>query len=141
SDQPDPLPLAANVTDDEPEAPKTSIRAVPALIAKAGPPLSAEPKRDETPRALRREPVTKVEALEAAQRVVPSLRTCADVPRRVTADLDIVRGRGVVTALNGLGLELDDPKSWHGCAVQSLKRVRFPYMLAVTRRDGVVKGE
>ena len=45
---------------------------------------------------------------------------------RVTADLDIVRGRGVVTALNGLGLELGDPKSWHGCAVQSLKRVRFP---------------
>ena len=78
------------------------------------------------PRALRREPVTQAEALEAAQGAVPSLRTCTDVPRRVTADLDIVRGRGVVTALNGLGLELDDPQSWHGCAVKRLKRVRFP---------------
>ena len=126
SDQPDPLPLAASVTDDEPEAPKPSIRKVPALTLEAAPPLGPGPQRDEAPRALRREAVTKAEASEAAQRAVPSLRTCADVPRRVTADLDIVRGRGVVTALNGLGLELDDPKSWHGCAVQSLKRVRFP---------------
>ena len=70
--------------------------------------------------------MTKAEALQAAQGAVPSLRTCTDVPRRVTADLDIVRGRGVVTALNGLGLELDDPQSWHGCAVQSLKRAWFP---------------
>ena len=127
SDQPDPLPLplAASLTDDEPEAPRPSIRTVPASTLEA-PPLGAEPKRDETPRALRREPVTRAEALEAVQRVVPSLRTCTDVPRRVTADLDIVRGRGVVTALNGLGLELDDPKSWHGCAVQSLQPARFP---------------
>ena len=128
SDQPDPPPLslAASLTDDEPDAPQPSIRTVPALTSKAAPPLGAEPKRDETPRALRREPVTKAEALQAAQGAVPSLRTCKDVPRRVTADLEIVRGRGVVRALNGLGLQLDDPKSWHGCAVQSLKRVRFP---------------
>ena len=44
----------------------------------------------------------------------------------MTADLDIVRGRGVVTALNVQSLDLDAPKSWHGCAVQSLKRVWFP---------------
>ena len=128
SEQPDPipLPLAASVMDDEPEAPKPSIRTVPASTSKAAPPLSTEPKRDETPRALRREPVTQAEASEAAQLALPRLRTCTDVPRRVTADLDIVRGRGVVTALDGLRLELDDPTSWHGCAVQSLKRVRFP---------------
>ncbi len=128
SDRPDPppLPLAASLTDDEPEAPKPSIRMVYALTLKAAPPLGGEPKRDEAPRALRREPVTQAEAAEAAQLALPRLRTCTDAPRRVTADLDIVRGRGVVTALNGLGLELDDPKSWHGCAVQSLKRVRFP---------------
>ncbi len=124
SDQPDPLPLplAASVTDDEPEAPKPSIRTVPASTSKA----AAEPERDETPRVLRREPVTQAEASEAAQLALPRLRTCTDVPRRVTADLDIVRGRGVVTALDGLRLELDEPTSWHGCAVQSLKRVRFP---------------
>ena len=63
-------------------------------------PLGPDPKRDAPPRTVRREAVTQAEALEAAQRAVPSLRTCTDVPRHVTADLDIVRGRGVVTALN-----------------------------------------
>ena len=128
SDQPDPLPLpfAASLTDDEPETPKPSIRTAPALMLKVAAPIGAEPNSDETPRALRREPVTQAEAAEAAQLALPRLRTCTNAPRRVTADLDIVRGRGVVTALNGLGLELDDPKSWHACAVQSLKRVRFP---------------
>jgi len=105
---------------------------VPASTSKAAPPLSAEPKRDETPRALRREPVTQAEAAEAAQLALPRLRTCTNVPRRVTADLDIVRGRGVVTALDGLRLELDDPTSWHACAVQSLKRVRFPVSQAAS---------
>ncbi|HEY0139037.1 MAG TPA: hypothetical protein VGB85_33350, partial [Nannocystis sp.] len=75
---------------------------------------------------VRREAVTEAEALKAAQRAVPSLRTCADVPRHVTADLDIVRGRGIVTALNLHAPDLDDPKSWHGCVVRSLKPVRFP---------------
>ena len=37
--------------------------------------------------------MTEAEALKAAQRAVPSLRTCTDVPRHVTADLDIVRGK------------------------------------------------
>jgi len=118
--------LPASVTDDEPEAPTPSLRTAPTLTLTADPPLVAEPKRDEPPRALRREAVTQAEALKAVQRVVASMRTCTDAPRRVTADLDIVRGRGVVTALNGFGLEPDDPQSWHGCAVQSLKRVRFP---------------
>jgi hypothetical protein len=48
------------------------------------------------------------------------------IPRHVTAGLDIVRGRGVVTALNLRAPDLDDPDSWHGCVVQSLNRVRFP---------------
>ena len=66
--------------------------------------------------------MTQDEALQAAQRdAVPSLRTCAGVPRHVTADLDIVRGRGIVTALNLLPVDLEDPKSWHGCAARSLK--------------------
>ena len=90
------------------------------------PALGPDPKRDAAPRAVRREAVTQAEALEAAQRAVPSLRGCTSVPRHVTADLDIVRGRGVVTALNLFPVDLDDPKSWHGCAVQSLKPVRFP---------------
>ena len=126
SDQADPLslPLPASLTDDEPEAPKPSIRTVPASTVEAAPPDGTGPKRDEVPRVLRREAVTNAEALEAAQRIVPALRRCTDVPISVTADLDIVRGRGVVTALNGFGL--DEPESWHGCAVQSLKRVRFP---------------
>jgi len=75
---------------------------------------------------VRREAVTQAEAVEAAQRAVPSLRGCTGVPRHLTADLDIVRGRGVVTALNLRPVDLDDSKSWHGCAVRSLKPVRFP---------------
>jgi hypothetical protein len=70
--------------------------------------------------------VTQAEAAEAAQLACHACAGARTLHADVTADLDIVRGRGVVTALNGLGLELDDPKSWHGCAVQSLKRVRFP---------------
>ena len=32
----------------------------------------------------------------------------------MTADLDIVCGRGIVTALNLHASDLADPKSWHG---------------------------
>lgn len=130
SDQPDPptLPLPASLTDDaRPEAPMPSpIRTALALAVDAAPPPAVEPKRHEAPRAPRREAVTEAEALEAAQRAVPSLRACAGVPRHVTAGLDIVRGRSVVTALDLLAPDLESPKSWHGCAVQSLQRVRFP---------------
>ncbi len=57
-------------------------------------------KRDGTPRAPRRGALTLEEAMTVAQQAVPGLRACTDVPRVVTADLEIVRGRGVVTALN-----------------------------------------
>ena len=128
-DEPDPLALAlpASLTDDEPEAPNPST----ALAMDKNPPppvalLGPDPKRDAASRAVRREAVTPAEALEAAQRAVPSLRKCTGVPRHVNADLDIVRGRGFVTALNHHAPDPDDPKSWHGCAVQGLKAVRFP---------------
>ena len=55
----------------------------------------------------------------AAPEPSPTYRRLHDVPRHGTADLDIVCGRGTVTAL-------DDPKSWHVCAVRSLEPVRFP---------------
>ena len=56
-----------------------------------------------------------------------SLGACTDVPQVVTAEFDIVRGRGVVTALNHHAPATDDPRyPWHGCAQRSLERVRFP---------------
>ena len=135
-DDPDPPPLAlpASLPDDErPEAPTPSPVHTPLALAmddnpppSVAPTLGPDPKHDAAPRAVRREAVTQAEALEAAQRAVPSLRGCTGVPRHVTADLDIVRGRGVVTALNLRPVDLDDPESWHGCAARSLNRVRFP---------------
>lgn len=50
-----------------------------------------KPKRDRTPRTPRRRAVTVTEAMTAAQHAIPGLRACTDVPRVVTADLEIVR--------------------------------------------------
>ena len=109
------------------EGPTPSMVRMPlALAVNDKPPGQPGLKRDAAPRVVRREAVTQTEALEAAQRAVPSLRGCTGAPRHVTVDLEIVRGRGVVTALNLRPVDLDDPNSWHGCAVQSLKPVRFP---------------
>ena len=113
-------PLAQAVDNASPAAPHGPDDASPTPL------LGQDPKRDAPPPTVRREAVTEAEALKAAQRAVPSLRTCTDVPRYVTADLDIVRGRGTVTALNLHAPDLDDPTSWHSCAVRSLKPVRFP---------------
>ncbi|MBK7830737.1 serine/threonine protein kinase [Nannocystis sp.] len=99
--------------------------AVP-VIAVKGPPLPA-PKRDISGGHPRRGAVTSAEATAAAQDALPSLRTCKDVPPSVTADLEIVRGRGVVKALNHHAPAPDDPDyPWHGCAQRSLRGVRFP---------------
>ncbi len=119
----------APLVDERPKAPTPSLIHTPlALCLKAAAPaLRPDPKRAETPRLVRREAVTHDEAVEAAQRAVPSLRGCTGVPRHVTADLDIVRGRGVVKALNHQAPAPDDPDyPWHGCAQRSLQRVRFP---------------
>ena len=71
--------------------------------------------------------MTPFEATAAAQRAVPELRDCEGIPATLTADLDIVRGRGVVQTLNLHVLAPDDPRyRWHRCAQQSLERVRFP---------------
>ena len=124
-DEPDPptlaLPARLRDDDDRPETPTPSPVHTPLALATddnppspATPALGPDTKRDAAPQAVRREAVTQDEALQAAQRdAVPSLRTCTGVPRHVTADLDIVRGRGVVTALNLRPVDLDDPKSWH----------------------------
>ena len=86
-----------------------------------------QPKRDGAARTPRRGAVTPAEATTAAQGAVPGLRACIDVPHVVTADLEIVRGRGVVTGLNFRAPAPDDPRyPWHGCAQRSLERVRFP---------------
>ncbi len=91
-------------------------------------PGQAESNRDGAgPQPRRRGAVTPTEAMTAAQRAVPSLRTCQDIPRVVTADLEIVRGHGVVTALNLHAPAPDDPRyPWHACAKQRLEAVRFP---------------
>ena len=71
--------------------------------------------------------MTTAEATSAAKRAIASLRACKDVPDVVTAEIDIVRGRGVVTGLNFRPLAPDDPRfPWHSCAQPILERVRFP---------------
>ncbi len=91
------------------------------------PPDQAQPKRDGAPRVERRGVVTPTEATTAAQRAVPGLRDCTDVPRIITADLEIVRGRAVVTALNFHAPAPNDLRyPWHGCAQRRLEAVRFP---------------
>ncbi|MFY0534075.1 hypothetical protein [Nannocystis pusilla] len=43
------------------------------------------------------------------------------------ADLDVVRGKGVVVMLNARAPAPDDPRyPWHACASDALERVRFP---------------
>lgn len=62
-----------------------------------------------------------------ARRALPKLRACKDTPRTIIADLDIVRGRAVVTALNLHALAPDNPPyHWHACVQPALERVRFP---------------
>ena len=55
---------------------------------------TVKPKRARTPRTPRRCAVTLTEEMAAAQHALPSLRACTDVPRVMTADLKIMRGRG-----------------------------------------------
>jgi serine/threonine protein kinase len=89
--------------------------------------LPAALKREPSTRAPRREAVSSREATTAAERALPTLRACNDVPRRVTADLDIVRGHGVVAKLNLRAPEPDHPLyAWHACARQALESVRYP---------------
>jgi serine/threonine protein kinase len=79
------------------------------------------------PRARRREAVTIAEATAAAKRAMPALRACEGAPDFGTVDLDVQRGRGVVTALNARPLAVDDPRyTWHGCVKMALERLRFP---------------
>jgi len=49
----------------------------------------------------------------------------------VTAELDIARGHGTVTALNLRAPAPDDPRyPWHGCARRALEGVRYPVSVA-----------
>ncbi len=107
----------------------------PALATCSEPAGSARPARPETKRgpvtpasrAPQRGPVTVAEAKGAAQDAVPALRTCDGVPNTITADLNIVGGHGVVTALNSHAVAPDDPLyRWHGCARRTLEAVDFP---------------
>ncbi len=115
---------APALTPAGPPAADTPMRAVdkpksvPTLLATA-------PQREPGTRASRREAVSLREATTAAERALPSLRTCSDVPRRITADIDIVRGRGAVTKLNLLAPAPDNPP-WHACAKRALESVRYP---------------
>ena len=98
---------------------------VPPSVPGTSPPAGAA-KREAGPRA-RRGPLSPGEATAAAERALPILRTCADVPRRVTADLDLARGHAVVTALNLHAPAPDDPRyRWHACVQQALESIRFP---------------
>ncbi|WAS99232.1 protein kinase domain-containing protein [Nannocystis punicea] len=71
--------------------------------------------------------VTTAEATAAAQNAIKVLRVCKDIPGAITADLDVVRGKGVVVTLNARAPAPDDPRyPWHACAHDALERVRFP---------------
>ncbi|MDC0719108.1 protein kinase domain-containing protein [Nannocystis bainbridge] len=71
--------------------------------------------------------VTTAEATTAAQGALQALRVCKDVPGAITADLDVVRGKGAVVTLNARAPAPDDPRyPWHACARDALERVRFP---------------
>ena len=110
-------PGAPAVNDEAPIA-----RAIVETPPTPPPPDQAQPKRDGAPRVERRGAVTPTEATTAAQRAVPGLRACSDIPRVLTADLEIVRGRAVVTALNFHAPAPNDPRyPWHGCAQQRLE--------------------
>ena len=106
--------------------PSPSVLPVPTPAPATLSPLVDTPKREAGPRA-RREPVSLSEATVAAERALPLLRACADVPRRVTADIDLTRGRATVTALNLHAPAPDDPRyRWHACVQRALESVRYP---------------
>ncbi|WAS96403.1 serine/threonine-protein kinase [Nannocystis punicea] len=106
----------------EPQAPVSSPVARPAEAESRDGSLSQAP-----PRVRRREVVTAAEATAAVKRSMASLRACEGAPEFVTVDLDIKRGRGVVTALNSRPPAPDDPRyAWHACVRKALERVRFP---------------
>jgi serine/threonine protein kinase len=87
----------------------------------------APPSKQAGPRAPRRETLSQAEAEAAAEKAVPSLRYCKEVPNSVTAELDIARGHGTVTSLNLRAPASDDPRyPWHGCARRALEGVRYP---------------
>jgi hypothetical protein len=123
ADEPGDVVGDAEVCDEPP--PVVAVDDAPPAPPSTG---QAESKRDRAvPQPRRHGAVTPMEAMTAAQRAMPSLRTCQDMPRVVTADLEIVRGRGVVTALNLHAPAPDDPRyPWHACAKQGLEAVRFP---------------
>jgi len=101
--------------------------APPAGSPPASAPSPATPSKRASPRAPRREALSQAEAEAAAERAVPSLRGCKEVPHSVTAELDIARGHGTVTALNLRAPAPDDPRyPWHGCARRALEGVRYP---------------
>ncbi len=100
----------------------TAVEDAPPVV----PPPINEPKRERVMRPAGGA-VTTAEAQRAAHRALPGLRNCKDALRSVTADLDIVHGHGMVTALNLRTVEPDDPRyPWHACAKRSLEAVRFP---------------
>jgi serine/threonine protein kinase len=103
----------------------------PANDTPASTPSPATPSKRASPRAPRRETLSQAEAEAAAELAVPSLRDCKKVPHSVTAELDIARGHGTVTALNLRAPTPDDPRyPWHGCARRALEGVRYPVSVA-----------
>ena len=109
-------PGDAEVSDEPPPAQRRVVEAPP----DPRPAEQAQPKRDGAARTPRRGAVTPAEATTAAQGAVPGSHV-------VTADLEIVRSRGIVTGLNFRAPAPDDPRyPWHGCAERSLEAVPLP---------------
>ncbi|MDC0723209.1 protein kinase domain-containing protein [Nannocystis bainbridge] len=138
---PSPTPPRTS-TDDGPTKPATAEVAPMKSPHEGTPPKPAQTtdttgKR--TPPLRRTQPsprgaVTTAEATAAAQGAVQALRGCKDVPGAITADLDVVRGKGAVVTLNARAPAPDDPRyPWHACARDALERVRFPVSEIVGR--------
>lgn len=122
-------------TSDGPIKPATAEVAPMKSPHEGAPPKPAQTtdttgKRTPPPRRTQPSPrgaVTTAEATAAAQGAVQALRACKDVPGAITADLDVVRGKGAVVTLNARPPAPDDPRyPWHACARDALERVRFP---------------
>ena len=80
---------------------------------------------------MRSEPISNAEAEIAADRASATLRACPDVPGVVVADLELLGGRGTVTALNRHAVASALP--WHACVKAALEAVSYPASAAASR--------
>ena len=125
--------VAVSELCEQPEPARTSTP--PASQDERTTPEPSKPRRT-TNRApartpVRSEPISSAEAERAADRASATLRACPDVPGVVVADLELLGGRGTVTALNRHAVSPALP--WHACAKAALEAVTYPASTTASR--------